>query len=66
MKDIGDKMRRCPDNTCSLNSIDESARKVLGKENFISVLVSKAELSTRLENASMNNTKCYHSYSQTA
>lgn len=39
MKEIGDKLRRCPGDTCSSNNVDQMARKVLGKDHFVAVLV---------------------------
>lgn len=39
MKDIGDKLRRCPDDTCSLNDVDKVVNKVLGKDRFVATLV---------------------------
>lgn len=39
MKDIGDKLRRCPHNTCSLNDIDKVVRTVLVKDRMVAILV---------------------------
>ncbi len=39
MKDIGDKLRRCDDDTCSPNDIDKVVRTVLVKDRMVAILV---------------------------
>ena len=39
MKDIGDKLRRCDDGTCSPNDIDKVVRTVLVKDRMVAILV---------------------------
>lgn len=40
MKEIGDKLRRCPDGVCVVNgNIDKTVQKVLNEKNFVAILV---------------------------
>ncbi len=40
MKEIGDKLRRCPNGVCVLDGkIDRAVQKVIDEKNFVAVLV---------------------------